>query len=612
MTGYEHGSKPVRLARAVALALAAIGLAWAAELVVFGGFDATVFGARLSSHEPLRPFVVGCLALMVYVALGGTLPDLRRLVPAPRIQALALSLAVTAFGVTYATTAGSGSDPYGYVSQADLWLKGNLRVEQPWVAEATWPSKAWSFAPLAYRPTDEGRALLPTYSPGLALLMAGAKAVGGQEAMFWVVPICGGLLVLATYAAGRRLAPPGAAIIATWLMASSPVMLYMLVQPMSDVPAAAAWLVACSLLLRPGVAIGAAAGLAAAVALLIRPNLILLAAVLAALPLVRARHAGNGGDRGWRQAIVFGACASLGAIAVAVINLRLYGTPFESGYGDLGGAFALSHMWPNAVKYGSWLVESQTVAALAGILAVLAPSRRLWPDAAQRRLVVVMAVFVTLVWLLYCLYLEFDAWWYLRFMLPALPFIAIGTAALAIAIMSSGGRKTRALVTIALALLVGMQCQFAVDSGTLRFWSGERRYLAVDRLVAAAAAPRSVVFSIQHSGSLRYYGGLTTLRFDNLDAGSLDEAVAWLTSRGVHAYLLAEEWEVPMFRERFEGQAVLSRLATPLIVYTGTLNTRLYDLAADHAGPPLEVPVTVDGLRSVPPAPGLPLVLNGG
>ena len=628
-----------RAARLLALVLAAIGFVWAAWLIAGGGGDFDIAGVRLRSHEPLRPFAIGCVALAAFVLLGGRIKDLgSRFWPKRKpglhsrgqfVQALALSVAVTVFGIAYATTAASGSDPYGYVSQADLWIAGDLHVEQPWVDEAPWPSKYRSFAPLGYRPVVvDGSAdgsLVPTYPPGLALLMAAAKAIAGQEVMFWIVPLAGGLLVLTTYAVGRRLAPPGAAIIATWLMAGCPAMLYMLVQPMSDVPVAAAWMAACYFLLHEGVRAGVAAGLAAALALLIRPNLAFLVMILAAWPLWR-RTSGvvSGSDGNWSlrvetpvstqrgndsrgpfwQSAAFCAGASLGIIAVAMINRYLYGSALEFGHGDVSALFASSHFGPNLVRYSSWLLKSQTLMALAGMAAILVPWRRLWPDSKQRQFLVMPASVVVSVWLFYCFYLEFDAWWYLRFMLPVLPFIAIGTGAVVIALRRAGGHTISTLAAIALVLVVFTQYRFAVNHGVIDFWSGERRYVGVARLVRAQTDERSVIFSLQHSGSARYYGGRTTLRFDNLDRESLDEAVRWLSSRGLRSYLLVEEWEIAMFRERFNGQATLARLETPVAIYRGDrYAATLYDLSQAHAGGPQEIANPVEGLRSVGPAP---------
>src|SRR5262245_43794192 len=186
--------------------------------------------------------------------------------------------------------------------------------------------------PLGYR--AEGYRIVPQYPPGLPLMMAAARLVGGQCAMFWIVPLCGGALVLATYAMGVRIGRPAIGLAAAWIVATSPAMLFMLMAPMSDVPAAAAWAgaIACVRGDRAG-------GAAAALAILIRPHLAPLAGVIALwlgggnrlLPRVRASLPPESemvSDVLVRtRALLFGVAAAIGALAVALVNARLYGSP---------------------------------------------------------------------------------------------------------------------------------------------------------------------------------------------------------------------------------------------------------------------------------------------
>jgi asparagine N-glycosylation enzyme membrane subunit Stt3 len=153
-----------------------------------------------------------------------------------------IALAVTAASITYGPRAVGGADEYGYVSQADLWLDGKLTIDQSFVRQTPWHYAEWHFAPLGYRPHPLDRGLLvPAYSPGLPILLALAKAIGGQDALFFVVPLSAGLLILGTYRLGVRLGARRAGAIAAWFVATSPVVLFMSTSTMSDVPVAAAW-----------------------------------------------------------------------------------------------------------------------------------------------------------------------------------------------------------------------------------------------------------------------------------------------------------------------------------------------------------------------------------
>ena len=117
--------------------------------------------------------------------------------------------------------------------------------------------------------------------------------LGGIGAAALVVPLFGALLIWGTFLAGSRFGAR-VGVASAGLAACSPVFLYQLVQPMSDVPAAACWMLAVAAVTgtrRNGSALG---GLAAATAILIRPNLVPLAAPLGVFLLWRP-------ERRWRQ-----------------------------------------------------------------------------------------------------------------------------------------------------------------------------------------------------------------------------------------------------------------------------------------------------------------------
>lgn len=106
---------------------------------------------------------------------------LARVPPGP--VALLLAAIVLAVGLHWNTRTAAGSDSYGYVSQAELWLKGDLTIEQPWVASVPWPDKGWSFSPLGYMPrgirsgsgiVDDESTIVPTYSAGVSCSSGGS------------------------------------------------------------------------------------------------------------------------------------------------------------------------------------------------------------------------------------------------------------------------------------------------------------------------------------------------------------------------------------------------------------------------------------------------------
>src|SRR6185436_2426190 len=98
------------------------------------------------------------------------------------------------------------------------------------------PARASTFSLFGYAPASDPWTIVPMYSPGLPMPMAVARFLGGNPALYFVVPLCGGLLVLSTYGVGRRLGSAPLGTIAAVLMAASPTLLEYVVQPVTDVP----------------------------------------------------------------------------------------------------------------------------------------------------------------------------------------------------------------------------------------------------------------------------------------------------------------------------------------------------------------------------------------
>ena len=73
---------------------------------------------------------------------------------------------------------------------------------------------------------------------------------------------------------------------------------------------------------------------------------------------------------------------------------------------------------------------------------------------------------------------------------------------------------------------------------------------------------------MHHAGSIRYYAGRLTIRFDQLDEMWLDRAVDWLERQGRRPYFLLEDWELPEFERRFAGKNRYGRLnLAPVLAY---------------------------------------------
>ena len=561
--------------RHILLVIAGIAAAWALIVQAFGPLAVTIAGVRVSSSDVRRPALVGLAAAVIYVGLAGLsqvrrdLADLGRLLNAARAAAL-LSVVVLAIGVANNSWTAGGPDSYAYVTQADLLLQGRLTVPVALATRAPWPQALMTFTPLGYRALPDEAAIAPATGPGLPLLMAAFKIVFGHPAAFLVVPLTGALLVWATFLIGTRLHSSTLGLAAAWLVATSPTFLMMFKSQMSDVPSAAAWAVAMHASLRRTRWNAAVAGIAASLAILIRPNLAPVAGLLFVWLTVhayRTPRAAAVGIRRWAIPLVFIAATLPGCLVIAAINTRLWGSPLSSGYGELNQLFAIGNIPVTLGRYATWFAETQTPLAAAGFVVLLLPPRGIWPSAAARVDARFLAIIAAAVWALYGVYLPFDVWWFLRFLLPSWPALFIGTVALIMWLSARAGARSsqvHALVVIALGVyglvVTRQQHVFTQDEG-------ERRYATIATLVQQRTEPDAMILSAIHAGPLRYYGGRATLRFDLLNEEWLDRGTDWLTRQGRHPYVLVEDWEMPMFTSRFAGNRLADLGASPLLAY---------------------------------------------
>jgi hypothetical protein len=467
----------------------------------------------------------------------------------PHAIAALLVVAALFVGIRWGSFVAAGSDASGYVSQAEMWLRGELTMVAPqWAQDGRWNDAGWTAAPLGYRPSPTSYILVPTYSPGLPMAMALFQAGGGRDAVYYVVPLLGALAVWTTFLLGSRLAGPWAGVVGAGLMLSSPTFLLMLVQPLSDVPTAALWGLALWLAAREGWRSAAAAGAAVALAILVRPNVAPLAAVVALIVAVKP-------GRRMRDLAAF-AIPIVPAIAgIALLNAHLYGSPLRSGYGALDTIYRADRIWPNFLTYATWMLGTQTPLVLLAFGAPFAGAHR---RGGRRVAVLTVIVFPVAVFLLYLPYVVFEVWWYLRFLLPAYPPLLAGVGAVTVAIVRRAPRPlpARAAAMLLVCAVAAYGIRYSDPFGVQR---QDRRYLRMASFAAQLPA-RSVFISLAHSGSIHYYTGRDILRWELLEPEALDTAVAYLRSQGHDVYLAADVPEVTDFKRRFAPSATVDAL----------------------------------------------------
>jgi len=454
------------------------------------------------------------------------------------LLACLLAAGVVAFGAEYRIGVASGADPYGYLSQADLWRRGDLHVPQPFMRELPWPDAGETVAPLGYRPAvgaepnTEPAAIVPIYSPGLPMLMAVAKSLGGEAAAYGVVPLFAGWLVVATFGIGRHMGGRAVGLAAAWLTATSPVVLVMSLWPMTDCVVAAVWASATWAVLGASRRRALAGGLLVSAAILIRPNLIGIGLLMGTWLILRDLRRGGPWWRVDRPAI-FAAGAVPGVAVVMAINNALYGSPFVSGYGSLGSVLHLSNLWPNITRYASWLSLSQSPFMALGLLPLVLPITRIWRDRDRAFDALLLSLIAVGTLSCYLLFMPMEEWSYLRFLMPMWPALFIGIAWLC---FQNGGMWRAAAAAIVILALGANGLAFAKQKRIQRTLVGERRFIAAAELTEKFTGPNSAVFTYAHSGTLRYYGERMTVPSDHPAAQRLHPGVPVVSHRRLLPY----------------------------------------------------------------------------
>jgi hypothetical protein len=527
-------------------------------ILVTGGFRVDAGPIRLSAHRsvpPLAVMVLGALALWrlgplrAGDALASVAADLSNHGLAVGVVC---ALAIAGVGVVYGTFAASSADPSAYVSHAALLDGGRLSFDEPLARAVDWHEPTWTFTPLGYRPGPAPGVIVPGYPMGLPLVMAAARRVAGAAGPFLVVPLLAAAAVLATYRIASRSAGPVAGVTAAALLASSPIVQFQTVQPMSDVPAMAWWTLALTCALSSSVLAPAAAGLLSGMAVLTRPTLAPLAAVVAAVVLGWPR-AGVARSFNIRRLAAFAVGLVPAALLLAWLQQHLYGSPLRSGYGDVSDFFHLANIWPNVGDYSGRLLVGEAPALILAVcaLAVLLVRRQPVPVRSVADIAKLAAALAAILLAIHLPYGVFPDWAYLRFLLPGLPlaFATLG-ALVALAVERLPPTLRGVALVAALTLVVSFNVVHAGQQAAYALRGYEARYRTVGLYLAATLPPEAVVVTSQESGSVHHYTSLPVVRWDLL-TGDLEEALARLRALGRHPVLVVEDWEKPALRARF-------------------------------------------------------------
>jgi hypothetical protein len=488
------------------------------------------------------------------------------------IVAVAAAVALAAVGFARGTYAAGGSDSSCYALMADALALGALQPTSALEPKVPWPDAPKTFAPGGFVPSQsQPAASAPVCAPGFSVLLAPLVKIGGRDALFAATPIAGALLVWLAFLGARALGGPIAGAMAAVLIATSPVLLFQVVQPMNDVTTAMLWMAVFALLAcpEPSMRIGWA-GVCCGLALLVRPNLLPLAIVAGGYVLV----AGPGlAGRRFSRALIFAAGAAPFLFLILWLNRALYGGALRSGYGHLDSLFSVANVPANAKHYLGWLLQTQTILVLLGALAP-----RVVPKGQRGPVWLALALIASTAGI-YVAYTRFDDWSYLRFLLPAIGLlIVLMSVVLVRASMLLGGRASFVFVAIVTLTLALNGVAVARDRLAFQMRALEQRYRSAGIVVRDQLPAGAAILTTWDSGAIRFHGRKEAIVWDALDPAWLDRAVAWLSDNGRQPFILVESWEEPRFRARFGGSSPLGNLDWPP-KYEVDRVVRIYDPA---------------------------------
>jgi hypothetical protein len=560
---------------------------------------------RVSAHNWRGPLLIAIAALVAAARYGrSTLAEAAEagwsfIDDHAEALAVVLAAATAGIGIGYGTYSASSSDASGYVSEAALMASARLSSDEPLARAVAWRNATWAFSPLGYRPGTDPGELVPTYPAGLPLVMTPLRVLGGELATYFAVPLLGAIAVLATYYVGARLHSRYAGIVAAVLVATSPILLFQIVQPMSDVPATAWWTLALLFALLPVPNAPLAAGGAAGLAILTRPNLLPLVIVIALATMNFPRMQLLTDESIPRQVpverrlrpdrlvgLAAGVTPAIGALLL--MQWRLFASPLASGYGTLSDLYSFGNIAPNLAGYSRRVVEGEMpalVTVIAAAVILIVTRARSSRARHLKRAVVLATVAFVVVGLCYLPYAVFAEWSYLRFLLPAFPLVFVAIGGLLTAALLRLPAPIRApLLLCTLAAIGSFNVLRAEHEQAFNMRRYESRYRLAGRYLASALPPRTVIVAVQESGSARYYTSRPVLRWDWVDP-DLDTALATLRARGWHPVFAIEDWERPDLLRKHPA-SVNARLDwRPRAEFGDEIRVFLYD-PLDRTNPP--------------------------
>jgi hypothetical protein len=150
----------------------------------------------------------------------------------------------------------------------------------------------------------------------------------------------------------------------------------------------------------------------------------------------------------------------------------------------------------------------------------------------------------------YCVYQNtHEAWWYLRFLLPAAPALVVGAALVLRMLLArtANGREisgSPVAFAVALALVASSSIWWARSLGAMRAGEEELRYGFLADWMRANLPPDAVCLAMQTSGSVYFYSHFTILRWDQIGKADVPSVMAAVSRAKRPLYAILFPYEV--------------------------------------------------------------------
>jgi len=458
----------------------------------------------------------------------------------PAFSILALALFTLLIAVNVGAVAG-GSDTSGYVHLARLLVNGNIHVPArtlPGLPQSNTPP--FLYMPLGFKPSFDGNGMVPTYPTGLPLLIALFVPIAGWSHaadVTMVLHSLAGLILI--YALSRVLGLPKSwSVFGTALVAASPLYIFMSLQAMSDLPSLV-WTTAAilaALKSRTSLPFALAAGGALAVDVLLRPT-----NIFALVPIGIALGAS---PRRWLL-LMLGAAP--GAIFYMCYAITAYGRLWETGYGEIH-SFAASYVPETLLHYALWVPILLT--PLSALCLVLPLDKSTKPRTRW-----ILGTWIGIFAAFYSAYrCTHETWWYLRYLLPAIPAIVVSSLLICRRIASRLARRMETIhlkgaLAVALILVALNSLWWNRKLHDIEIGRGERKYGIVAGWMTNNLPSNSICLSTQMSGSIFYFTNFTFVRLDSINPNNVRvlESAIRTSNRPLYAVLFPFEmtdWNV--------------------------------------------------------------------